>query len=401
LRPTTAWRKKTVDHAHPSSLFKEGVVPAAAVLTTTRLTAAPADAALEHQQREYAVELARTTIDLGKLAQPSEMTPLSRLVNSITVEQMVAHKKGDAAVVYEVREDEPVINAIELMCEKRIGSVIVRGRETQLHVGMMSRIDCMRNLVLKNQFARETPISRVMDKTISCVTPAFTLGQCLEIMAQGPDVRYLPVVSDLGDWTDDDTRVTGILGQRDLLNWFVRCFLDAGDADILDDADRASASDLFSKEEGGKESTAIYVNSDATVFDALTCMAKSNQTYVVVNKGQEMVGIFTGTDYLNKIIRPGRKSKNTNIMDVVSTEMVVAAPHYTLIDCISLMLQNEIQHLPIGEWRQMTNAESEDEREGKTVTAFGTDRYSSAQPLGVITAYDCIDYLDAQPKMQE
>lgn len=141
-------------------------MPAAAVLTTTRLTAAPADAALEHQQREYAVELARTTIDLGKLAQPSEMTPLSRLVNSITVEQMVAHKKGDAAVVYEVREDEPVINAIELMCEKRIGSVIVRGRETQLHVGMMSRIDCMRNLVLKNQFARETLISRVMDKTV-------------------------------------------------------------------------------------------------------------------------------------------------------------------------------------------------------------------------------------------
>jgi hypothetical protein len=32
--------------------------------------------------------------------------------------------------------------------------------------------------------------------------------------------------------------------------------------------------------------------------------------------------------------------------------------------------------------------------------AFGTDRYASSQPLGVITAYDCIDYLDAQPKMQ-
>jgi hypothetical protein len=32
--------------------------------------------------------------------------------------------------------------------------------------------------------------------------------------------------------------------------------------------------------------------------------------------------------------------------------------------------------------------------------AFGTDRYVSSQPLGVITAYDCIDYLDAQPKMQ-
>jgi CBS domain-containing protein len=169
----------------------------------------------------------------------------------------------------------------------------------------------MRNLVLKNQFARETPIANVMDKTISCVTPAFSLAQCLEIMSQGPDVRYLPVVSDLGDWTDDDTRVTGILGQRDLLNWFVRCFLDAGDADILDDADRASAGELFDKERGDTDSTDIYISSDATVFDALTCMAKCNDTYVLVTKGQEMVGIFTGTDYLNKIIRPGKKSKGS------------------------------------------------------------------------------------------
>ncbi len=166
-------------------------MPAAAVLTTTRLTAAPADAALEHQQREYAVELARTTIDLGKLAQPNEMTPLSRLVNSITVEQMVAHKKGDAAVVYEVREDEPVINAIELMCEKRIGSVIVRGRETQLHVGMMSRIDCMRNLVLKNQFARETPISRVMDKTVPFAHALYTTASLPTMMRLRSSIPFL------------------------------------------------------------------------------------------------------------------------------------------------------------------------------------------------------------------
>jgi hypothetical protein len=171
--PASSWRAlRRPERPQPSSLlFKEGVTTpgaAAAALTTTRLTSATAaDAApLEHQQREYAVELARSTLDLGKLARQDERTPLSRLINAVTVEQMLAHKKGDAAVVYEVREDEPVINAIELMCEKRIGSVIVRGRETQLHVGMMSRIDCMRNLVLKNQFARETPIANVMDKTV-------------------------------------------------------------------------------------------------------------------------------------------------------------------------------------------------------------------------------------------
>jgi hypothetical protein len=53
------------------------------------------------------------------------------------------------------------------------------------------------------------------------------------VLIHGRDGSYLATA---GDWTDDDTRVTGILGQRDLLNWFVRCFLDAGDADILDGA---------------------------------------------------------------------------------------------------------------------------------------------------------------------
>lgn len=371
--------------------------PGSARLMTRLSSVSPEPNEAGQQRRDYAVELAKTTLDLGKQVSQSSLTPLSNLVNSITVEQMLQHKKDPT--VYEVREDDPVIDAIEIMCEKNVGSVIVRGCETQLHVGMLSRIDCMRKLVLKNQFARETPIHKVMNDTISCVTPAFTLGQCIEIMAIGPDVRYLPVVSDIGDWTDEDTRVTGILGQRDVLNWFVRSFLDAGDAEIMDDADSSSAATLFNREERS-ECTAIYVSSDATVFDALKSMANSNATYVLVNKGQEIAGIFTGSDYLKKIILPGRKSKDTNIMDVLSRDLIVAAPHYTLIDCINLMLQNEIQHLPIGEWRQMSPSENEDQREGRSAMAWETDRYANSQPLGVITAYDCLDYIDAQPKIK-
>lgn len=120
--------------------------------------------------RGYTVQLAQTTLDLGKQVPHEQMEPLSRLLNSITVEQMLAHKRDKT--VYEVYEDEPVINAIRIMCEKKIGSVIVRGSETQLDVGMMSRIDCMRNLVLKNQFARETPIKNVMENTVRTVRRA-------------------------------------------------------------------------------------------------------------------------------------------------------------------------------------------------------------------------------------
>jgi len=358
----------------------------------------------QQQQRGYMVELARATVELGKQASRAQMAPLSRLMSSITVGHMLdnyahqLHPGGEdyhsPRLVYEVREDQPVIDAIKLMMAERVGSVIVRGTETQLHVGMLNRIDCMRKLVLKNRFARETPISRVMDTKVQCVTPGFTLAQCIEIMARGPQIRYLPVVTDVGDYTDQDTRITGILGQRDVLNWFVRSYLDAGDSELLGEV---SAQTLFDREEK-IECSSIYVSSDATVFDALQSMAARNDTYVLVNDGQQIAGIFTGTDYLEKIILPGRKSKETNIMDVVSKDLITAAPHYTLIDCISLMLQARIQHLPIGEWRSMLASEG---NAGKTTstTAFETDRYMSGQPLGTITAYDCIDFLDEQPKM--
>jgi len=92
-----------------------------------------------------------------------------------------------------------------------------------------------------------------------------------------------------------------------------------------------SAQTLFDREEK-MECSSIYVSSDATVFDALQSMAARNDTYVLVNdgttpridheawrltlltmgytkKGQQIAGIFTGTDYLEKIILPGRKSK--------------------------------------------------------------------------------------------
>jgi len=254
------------------------------------------------RRRGYAVELARKTVALGKQADHS--LPFSSIINSIAVGHILELKQDK--MVWEVREDQTVIDAIRVMCEKNSGSVVVYGCETQLPVGILSRIDCMRKLVLKNQFARETPISKVMATEVACVTPAFTLGQCLEILAQSSNLRYLPVVDDIGDPEDGDNRVIGILGQRDVLNWLVRSFLDATDADILDDSDRVSAGDVLNRT---GEPLGVCISSDSTVYDALDCMANNNATYTMVNKGEGIEGIFTGTDYLREIILPAKKSK--------------------------------------------------------------------------------------------
>lgn len=148
----------------PSTVLSRFMLRSSGPLSTSASALRVQSQSTEPQRREYTVELAQATLDLGKQVPRDQMTPLSRLMSSITVEQILAHKPDQ--IVYEVDEDEPVIHAIQMMCDKKIGSVVVRGSETQLDVGMLSRIDCMRNLVLKNQFARETPIKRVMNSTV-------------------------------------------------------------------------------------------------------------------------------------------------------------------------------------------------------------------------------------------
>jgi len=146
------------------------------------------------------------------------------------------------------------------------------------------------------------------------------------------------------------------------------------------------------------------VSTNATAFEALQCMDKCGTTCVLVNNGQQMVGIFTGTDYITNIIRPGLKSKNTKIVDVMHKDIIVGEPHYTVIDCINLMLQHRILHLPIGDWRHalLTTSEvistaSEEKADNKESPGSQLET-DSPFPVGVVTAYSVIDYLNKEFK---
>ncbi len=71
----------------------------------------------------------------------------------------------------QVREDEQTIKAVETMVSNNVGSVVVRSSETQLHVGLLSRLDCMRKLVLQQRFARETPVRDIMNDNVRIECP--------------------------------------------------------------------------------------------------------------------------------------------------------------------------------------------------------------------------------------
>jgi CBS domain-containing protein len=271
------------------------------------------------------------------------IAPIARILSEVTVGEMLDAKPNQT--LYEVEQTDRVIKAVETMVYKDIGCVMVRGSGST-HVGMITKEDIMRKMVLRGRLARDTNVTDVMKPRLICATRDFTLTECIEIMRAGATpIRYMPVVADMGDPNDEDTRVIGILSEREVMAWFVRSFLDAVDTDPF--KGYASLKDVCNMEANAPD---CFVQENDTVYEALQAMKNLKATGAIVNSGPKAVGIMTGTDYLKGIILPKRSSKNVAVKEIMKTNVVAAPPHYSLLDCMNLMLQYNVHHLPVGDW---------------------------------------------------
>lgn len=91
------------------------------------------------------------------------------------------------------------------------------------------------------------------------------------------------------------------------------------------------------------------VSPDATVFDALKLMAEKNIGAVVVREDDQVVGIMSERDYARKVILEGKSSKNIPVRDIMSTRVLYVRPDQTVHDCMVLMIDKRIRHLPVME----------------------------------------------------
>lgn len=90
----------------------------------------------------------------------------------------------------------------------------------------------------------------------------------------------------------------------------------------------------------------IYFNS--TVFEALVKMSNCNVSALVVHNGEEgIVGIVSEKDYARKVFLKAKRSTNTQVKEIMSTQIIMAMPHDTLEHCMMLMVKNSIRHLPV------------------------------------------------------
>ena len=91
------------------------------------------------------------------------------------------------------------------------------------------------------------------------------------------------------------------------------------------------------------------VTQQDTIYDALRLMADKNIGAVLVLSGQEIIGIFSERDYARKVILLGKASKETPVGEVMSTGVVCVDPHWTAEECMALMTEKHIRHLPVVE----------------------------------------------------
>ncbi len=95
------------------------------------------------------------------------------------------------------------------------------------------------------------------------------------------------------------------------------------------------------------------VRPDDTVLAALGIMAKHDIGAVLVMEGAELVGILTERDYARKVALAGRTSKDSPVRDIMTPELVWVAPHRTIDECMALMTERRVRHLPVVENRRV------------------------------------------------
>jgi CBS domain-containing protein len=92
----------------------------------------------------------------------------------------------------------------------------------------------------------------------------------------------------------------------------------------------------------------IYsVSPDATVFEAVAMLDQKNVGAVLVMDGDKLVGLFSERDYTRKVVLRGKRSRETKVSEIMSTDLKVVRPQEGVETCLRLMTDKRIRHLPV------------------------------------------------------
>ena len=105
-----------------------------------------------------------------------------------------------------VLPDTTVIEALEIMAEKNIGSLVIM--QGDKYLGIVTERDYSRKVVLKGKNSAETTVAEIMSTDLPSINPADTIEHCMELMT-AKNIRYMPVF--------ENNKLTGIISMSDVV----------------------------------------------------------------------------------------------------------------------------------------------------------------------------------------
>ncbi|WP_088279742.1 CBS domain-containing protein [Ideonella sp. A 288] len=93
--------------------------------------------------------------------------------------------------------------------------------------------------------------------------------------------------------------------------------------------------------------TLWHVRPDETVFGALRLLAEYEVGALVVMDEGRLVGVMSERDYTRKVALQGRSSKDTTVAEIMTRDVIVVTPATRTRDCMALMKEKKIRHLPV------------------------------------------------------
>jgi CBS domain-containing protein len=96
-----------------------------------------------------------------------------------------------------------------------------------------------------------------------------------------------------------------------------------------------------------KGSTVWSIAPTAMVFDAIALMADKNIGALPVLENDRLIGIISERDYTRKVILKGKSSQETRVAEIMTQDLVTADPTDTVVDCMRVMTEERVRHLPV------------------------------------------------------
>jgi CBS domain-containing protein len=95
------------------------------------------------------------------------------------------------------------------------------------------------------------------------------------------------------------------------------------------------------------------ITPDARVLDALRMMAEKSVGALIVTDGGRIAGVISERDYARKVILHGKSSHELQVRDIMTSKVITVHPGQTVEECMALMTEKRIRHLPVTEGERL------------------------------------------------